>query len=202
MSAANALILACSPRAGGNSDTAAQALARGFRAAGRTPEILFLREYEISPCTGCGGCSVGGRCAFDGTDRHDQDDVSALFARIFAANVVAFASPIYFYHLPAHFKAFIDRSQVHYTRKRLGDPAAVNRPRKQAAAVLVAARTEGEKLFDGSLLTLTYFLEPLNMDLTSPLTLRGLDRPGDLTAEQETQAEIAAYAREAATWNA
>jgi hypothetical protein len=57
----------------------------------------------------------------------------------------------------------------------------------------LAARARGEKLFEGSLLTLRYALAALNMRLAEPLLLRGLDGPGDLRGRPEAARAVIAY---------
>lgn len=56
------LILACSPRPGGNSDTAAAIFAAAFaEAGGLPPQSLFLRDYPVLPCVACDACAVHAR---------------------------------------------------------------------------------------------------------------------------------------------
>ena len=50
-------MLACSPRPGGNSDTAADLFAQGYAStAGQSPRPVMLREYTVLPCIGCDAC--------------------------------------------------------------------------------------------------------------------------------------------------
>jgi hypothetical protein len=113
----------------------------------------------------------------------DTDQAEELFAPLLAAPVVLFAAPIYFYHLPAQFKGLIDRSQRYYALREKGDPRVAALPRRPAHVVLAAGRPTGEKLFEGSLLTLKYFLHSFNRSLDGTLLFRGKDRPGDLAAD-------------------
>ena len=170
-----AVILACSPRPGGNSDAAAELLASAAAGGGNGCEMLRLRDFTILPCRGCNHCGRDpeSQCLLAGEDQAEE-----LFARLLAAPWVVLCSPIYFYHLPGAFKGFIDRAQRFYRlRERLGpDP----RPRRRAHAVLVAGRPRGERLFEGSVLTLKYFLDPLGLDLERTVLLRGIDGPGSL----------------------
>ncbi|GFK95917.1 hypothetical protein NNJEOMEG_03790 [Fundidesulfovibrio magnetotacticus] len=191
------LILACSPRAGGNTDQAARLLARGLADAGADPEILALRDLDLLPCLGCQACarSPGHRCVLERRDRTEE-----AFARILAAPLVLAASPIYFYHLPGRFKGFIDRAQRFYALREAHDPALAALPPGRALACLVAGRTRGERLFEGALLTLKYFFLPLGKTLGEPLCLKGLDGPGDLEADGAAHELLRAYAARA--WEA
>lgn len=186
MSARFLAVLACSPRAGGNSDAAAELFARGAEEAGAAVRLLALREQRILPCAGCGACAEPPHaCALAGADRAEE-----LFGLLETAAAVCLASPIYFYHLPAPFKAWIDRGQSRWQRRQAGDPALAALARRPAYACLVAGRKKGGLLFSGSLLTLKYFLAPFSLELAEPLTLRGLDRPGDLAADPAAAAAL------------
>jgi len=189
------LVLACGPRAGGNSDQAAELLALGLEQAGTPPRLLHLREADPAPCQGCQACSraPGFACPL-----MDKDGAEHVFGLIKAAPLIFFVSPIYFYHLPGQFKGFIDRAQRHYEAWAAGDPAMTALPQRRAHACLVAGRPRGERLFEGALLTLTYFLRPFNVRLGEPLTLLGLDGPGDLRADEPARQRVLDFSRRAA----
>lgn len=189
------VIFRCSPRLDGNSDAAARLFAEGVRAAGGDPLLIRLADYALEPCLGCGACrrSPGHRCVLAAKDQAEE-----LFGLLLAAPFVLFASPIFFYHLPAHFKAFIDRSQSYYEKAMARDPAVTGLPRRVAHTALVAGRPTGERLFEGSLLTLKYFLVNFSYELAEPLTFRGKDAPGDLAADKEAGALL--RERGAAAW--
>ena len=193
MSGDDALVVLCGPRAGGNSDTAGLTFAEGLAGAGIKPRIVRLRELSIVPCRGCGACNTGPghRCPLT-----DGDDVARLFAAMTEARVLAFAAPIYFYHVPALFKALIDRAQQPYAvRMAATAPTPVSRP---VHIMLVAGRTEGQRLFDGTLLTLKYFLWPFALHPGEPCLLRGMDAPGDVAASTEARTRLLAYGEAAA----
>ncbi len=182
-----AVIFTCSPRPGGNSDKAAKLLADGIAKAGGDSQIVTLRQFRISPCLGCY------RCEYDPHRRCFQarDDQSGqVFQTLLSAPQVFFVSPIYFYHLPSIFKAFIDRGQSYYLRMLDKDEELQALPKRKAYACLIAGRFKGEQLFSGSLLTLRYFTQPFNLQLQEPLLLRGLDEPGDLRHNQEFQDQL------------
>ena len=188
------LVLAASPRPHGNSEHAAGLVAACLRGAGLSAEILLLRDHVLAPCTACGLCAcLPGECSLD-PDRSGQPDAAAaILARLRAAAGLVVAAPVYFYGLPAQFKALVDRSQRYWAAHedrtdldRLLHPAQSLRP---AYAVLPAGRTRGERLFDGSLLTLRPFLHLLGFSLRDHLPLRGLDAANAL-AEQPAQLSL------------
>jgi hypothetical protein len=118
----------------------------------------------------------------------DHDGAEQLFANLEAASGLALCAPVYFYHLPAQAKAWIDRSQSRYLVRR--EYLHVGPPRP-AWITLVAGRPRGEKLFSGILSTLRYFLEIFHFEITDTVLLRGLDGPTDFMND--------AAAREAVT---
>jgi multimeric flavodoxin WrbA len=98
-----------SPRPRGNTDTLAEAVLDGARSAGCTTESFALRALRIHPCTGCGSCGRKGRlCIF-------RDDGETLYRAAIGADVLLFATPVYWYGPTAIMKAFLDRLVVFNT---------------------------------------------------------------------------------------
>jgi len=91
-----------SPRRGGNTDIITERILDGAREAGLETETIALRSQKISGCVGCEKCwQIDGRpCAF-------KDDMP--YDAIAAADVILFATPVYWYAPTAIMKAFIDR---------------------------------------------------------------------------------------------
>jgi len=175
MSVSN-LVFSCSPHPEGSTDRAAYLVAKAWEVAGFSPQIIRLRDYRIQGCTGCGECARTGGCVFSA-----EDDCRELFERIRESNRLCFCAPIYFYHLPALFKAFIDRSQSIYTdTSGYWKSGAKEKPR--ALSVLLAARERGRSLFAGSELTLKYFLFSFGREL-SQIGLYGVESKADLEDE-------------------
>jgi multimeric flavodoxin WrbA len=99
-----ALILMGSPRRGGNSDHLSDEFIRGAREAGFDTEKIHLMDRKIGGCLGCFTCQRnGGLCV-------QHDDMSELYEKIKDADVIVFASPVYFYTWTAQMKTFIDRT--------------------------------------------------------------------------------------------
>ena len=169
-------------------DAAARLLEQALLSRGATVDRICLREYAIHPCIGCGYCSAHpGHCAFDG------DDVADLFRRMGHADSLILSIPVYFYGPPALLKGFIDRAQIFWEQRREG----TRTPRRTAHAVLCAARTRGDRLFEANLLILRCFLDTLGFSLHEPLLLRGVERPTDLLHSQVI-AQIERFGLEAA----
>jgi hypothetical protein len=205
--------LACSPRAGGNSDKAAALFGQGFAAVvgAPGPRPAALRDFQVDACTGCGACrAFAAKHAQDAPDTilrlpgqsllgcplGRKDDSAALLRLTAQCAALCLISPIYFYHLPARLKALLDRTQAFWElRQARGRDLFPPRP---CFVILLGARPQGAKLFAGSLLTLRYALDSLNLRLEDPLLLYGLDQPGDLAEREDLCDQVRLYGAQAA----
>lgn len=179
------IALLCSPRPEGVSDTLARLFAEGAAEAGADIRLVPLRDYPVAPCTGCGACAKPPHTCIlahpDGPEA--QDRAEELFDLLISAPLVLLTSPIYFYALPARFKALIDRGQRFWAARahtRKACAALPQPPIKPVLVGLVAGRPRGNQLFSGSLLTLKYFLAPLDAGIRETRLLRGLEKPADI----------------------
>lgn len=98
------VIVETSPRAKSNSSALAEEFARGAADAGNEVEVASLRELEYGWCKGCLACikTKSGHCV-------QRDDLDELAQRIREADVLALATPIYFYTMSGQMKAVLDR---------------------------------------------------------------------------------------------
>ena len=196
------LVLQCSPHAGGVSDSVADLFAKGMAEAGADLRTVALRDYAFSPCTGCGACfRPPHNCVLAGHPLPGQngacpvtDQAEEVFQLIAEAQLIMISSPIYFYFLPAHFKALIDRTQRFWAQQ--GGEAHVPLLLSRAKPVLVAmtaGRRRGNLLFSGSLLSLKYFLTPLGAGIRETRLLRGLESLKDLHERPAVMAALHAW---------
>ena len=103
------LILSGSPRTGGNSDLLCDEFLRGAVDAGNEVEKIRVSEKKIGYCTACYYCQQsGGVCA-------KKDDMADILQKIIDADVIVFASPVYFYSIDAQLKTLIDRTVARWT---------------------------------------------------------------------------------------
>lgn len=104
----NVLILSSSPRPDGNSRALCDALAEGARFAGHDAHVLDVAQLSIRPCLGCNYCyNHSNACAI-------HDDMDLVWAEIDKADILVFASPIYFFNVSAQLKLVIDRLYARY----------------------------------------------------------------------------------------
>ena len=102
------LIISTSPRKGGNSDTLAEEFASGAREAGHEVEKIGLWDKTIGFCRGCLACQKTGRCVI-----HDDADIVAQ--KMLTADVIVFATPIYYYEMSGQMKTMLDRGNPLYS---------------------------------------------------------------------------------------
>ena len=100
------MILCGSPRAKGNTNTVAGWFAEGATAAGAEVETVDLAKMKLSAngCSCCMGCQK--------SDRYEcviKDAAQPILARMPKADVLVFATPVYFFGPTAQLKLVLDR---------------------------------------------------------------------------------------------
>lgn len=103
----NVLILSTSMRDNSNSEILAKAFAQGAIAAGNSVEMITLKEKSIAFCKGCLACQKIGRCVI-------QDDALAISEQMKEADVIVWATPIYYYEMSGQMKTLMDRANSLY----------------------------------------------------------------------------------------
>jgi multimeric flavodoxin WrbA len=101
------LMLSGSRNREGRTAQAIEAIAKGVAKAGGNSESIFLTELAIERCRQCdkdgyGICIREQRCII-------KDDFDSVVTRVKAADVVVFASPVYFLDLSESMRAFLER---------------------------------------------------------------------------------------------
>ena len=97
------LILSSSPRKGGNSEARASIFAKGAQEAGNQVETVYLRENQYGFCKGCLACQKLGHCFI-------KDDAVEIAAKMHDADVLVFATPVYYYSVSGQLKTILDRA--------------------------------------------------------------------------------------------
>lgn len=109
------LVLTGSPRKNGNSNTLADYFIKGAEEAGHTVFRFDAAFKDVHPCIGCNSCGMNGPCVF-------KDDFEFVRKHITDADMVVFATPMYYFGMSAQLKAVIDRfyavnGQIHRPKK-------------------------------------------------------------------------------------
>ncbi len=96
------IILQDSPNRRGSTYLLADSFRQGAESAGHTVEIIDVAHAGIHPCTGCVHCGYEGPCV-------QKDGVEDIRRKILSADMLVFATPLYYYGMSAQLKALIDR---------------------------------------------------------------------------------------------
>ena len=126
------IVISTSLRHGSNSDMLAEKFVEGAKAAGNEVEKVSLMGKNIQFCKGCMACQKAAskqaqsptclgpaerelarpevklrRCVI-------KDDVNDIMAKVLKADVVVWATPIYYYEMSGQMKTLIDRMNAMY----------------------------------------------------------------------------------------
>lgn len=102
------LVITSSFRKGGNSDSLADAFAKGARETGNEVEVISLADKTIGFCKGCLTCGKTQTCVI-------KDDAVEIAEKMKAAEVIAFATPVYYYSVSGQLKTMLDRANPLFT---------------------------------------------------------------------------------------
>lgn len=125
------LVLVGSRNERGQTATAAAALAEGLLESGASVETLFLPRLNIERCRQCdddgwGICRSEGRCII-------EDDLDDILSKGAEADLLVFATPVYFSDMSESLRAFLDR-----LRRVLCSPGRNDLRGKRAIGICVA----------------------------------------------------------------
>ena len=159
------LVISTSPRKGGNSDALADEFIRGAQEAGNQVEKVTLYDKNIGFCRGCLTCQSTGRCVI-------RDDADTIAQKMGAADVIAFATPIYYYGMCGQMKTMLDRSNPLFSADY----------RFRDICLLAAAAEEDAHTVDGAVTGLMGWI-----DCFEKASLAGTVFAGGVTAVGEIQ---------------
>jgi hypothetical protein len=101
------LVISTTPRKGGNSEILADEFTRGAADSGNTAEKIVLYDKQIGFCKGCFACQKTQKCVIN-------DDASKIVEKMLFADVIVFATPVYFHDMCGQMKTLLDRSNPLY----------------------------------------------------------------------------------------
>ena len=160
-----------SPRVAGNTDLLLDEALNGAKNQGAEVEKIVVDNLKISPCKEYYGCLKDGNCVI-------RDDMDVVYPKLLDADTIIVASPMFFYGLTSQLKALIDRCQALYVRRYVLNKNLANATRK--GALIAVGATTGEKLFDGTILTVKYFFDAIGVRYVDELLVRGVDMKGEI----------------------
>lgn len=101
------LVISTSLRKNSNSDALADAFLKGAKDSGHNTEKISLSNKTINFCTGCLSCLNTGHCII-------KDDANQIAEKIKEADILVFATPIYYYEMSGQMKTLLDRCNCLY----------------------------------------------------------------------------------------
>ena len=86
----------------GSTNMLADYFMRGAREAGHVVGMVDTTRLAVRPCFGCLRCGYNGQCV-------SNDDMEKVKGHILSADMIVFATPIYYYGMTAQLKTVLDR---------------------------------------------------------------------------------------------
>lgn len=96
------VVLMGSPNPQGSTSILVEQFRRGAEESGHAVEVIDVCRAEIHPCVGCVRCGYEGPCV-------QKDDVETIRRKLLDADMVVFATPLYYYGMTAQLKTVVDR---------------------------------------------------------------------------------------------
>lgn len=103
------LIISTSLRNNSNSFLLAEEFKKGAQDAGNDVELVSLTGKSLAFCKGCLACQKLGRCVI-------KDDAAWITEKMEQADVIVWATPIYYYEMSGQMKTMIDRANPLYSK--------------------------------------------------------------------------------------
>ncbi len=129
-------------------------------------EIFQCHGANVKYCVDCRHCEKNFSCIID-------DEMQVLYKKIEEADVLIFATPVYFYTVSAQIKTVIDRLQVYFFRhiKKIND----NMKAKEGYIVSVGGAKTYTNQFAGVQTVIKGTMTNLNCELKNCYTLSATD---------------------------
>lgn len=97
------VVISSSPRKGGNSDTLCDEFIRGAVDGNNKAVKYFLEDIEFGSCKACMACKTPER------ECYQEDELSIILDDMMEADVIVYATPVYYYSMTGTLKRFFDR---------------------------------------------------------------------------------------------
>lgn len=166
------VILNGSPRQAGNTSELIKAFTEGAVAAGNEVKIFHLDSMNIHGCKGCFGGHSSKECPCV-----QNDDMARIYPAVKEADVIVFASPLYYWNMSGQLRTAIDRLFA----LEEGDGNLL-RAHERSSALLMAAEGYG---FDDVLLYYNHLLEHLKWKNLGHVLAGGNMLIGDIKGKEE-----------------
>ncbi|WP_415719563.1 flavodoxin family protein [Maridesulfovibrio sp.] len=124
------LTLLGSPRIKGNTATVLNTIEMEFVAQGCAVERINVPKKKVNGCLGCNKC----RLEPDRIACVQKDDVTEIFKKMISADLILFATPVYYWGMTAQLKALVDRTNALITN--YGEPNQTSLIKNKPIALL------------------------------------------------------------------
>ncbi len=155
-----------------NTSAMVQAFAEGARAAGHTVEEYQVGKMKIAGCLGCEYCHTKGEGACI-----QKDDLEKIMPAYKEADMIVFASPIYYFTMTAQMEAAIQRVYC------IGKPAKAKK-----AALLLSSGSPG--VYDGATMQFKAYMAYAGIEVAGIITANGAENRSEAKLN-----EIKAFAK-------
>lgn len=122
------VLLQGSPNLKGSTNILAEEFTKGAESAGHSVIRFDVTAMNIKPCSGCVACGYEGPCA-------QKDENQKIREAILDADMMVFATPLYYYGMSAQLKIVIDRFCSYN--------ASITRKHMKSALLTVAWNSDG-----------------------------------------------------------
>ncbi len=96
------VILMGSPNRKGSTNILVEEFKKGAEESGHSCKVIDVCHANVHPCIGCVRCGYEGPCV-------QKDDVEMIRRELLNADMVVFATPLYYYGMTAQMKTVVDR---------------------------------------------------------------------------------------------
>lgn len=161
---ANVLVISTSFRKNSNSDILSDEFIKGAAEAGHNVEKINLSDKTINFCKGCLACQKTQKCVIN-------DDAREIAEKVLNADILVFATPIYYYSVSGQLKTLIDRLNPLYSADY-----------KFRKVYLIATAAEDEKeTVKGTITAIKGFIECFERStLAGVIFAGGVNMPGEI----------------------
>jgi len=124
-----------SPRHNQNTGLLVQRVLDGAAGAGMNTQTFYVHDYRIEGCDACDACKQLGRCI-------KEDDMQIAYRAIGESKALVIGTPIYFDHISAQTKLFLDRLYLY------GEPNLGLFPKNMKAVLAFTWADSNPRLYD------------------------------------------------------
>jgi multimeric flavodoxin WrbA len=179
-----------SPRPNGNSSTIARHFCGAAERCGADVRTFALNELAYRGCQGCMACKTKlDKCVL-------QDDLTEILAAVSDADILALASPVYFWDVSSQVKAFIDRTYSYLVPDFITNPHKSRLVPGKTLVLILAQGNPDESLFTNIFPKFEYFFKMFGFSNCHLIRACGVRDSGEVAGRQDLIKMAETLARE------